>query len=195
MDRKDEQDRRPRFAREFPVRKGDCEEATPAETAFADAMTRYLRRWRCINPTCGQVLDAAMTLGYRPPPGASKDFRELAEEFRAALHQFKKSNQRVRPSWPEVLGVLKNLGWTMANEAEVPVGFMPAAEVAGPSCLNAIGLFLEQGALTVRKFAKSRNGCTSIVPTPIMCVRSYAGDSARTRSTTSWVSEKRPSPT
>ena len=83
----------------------------------------------------------------------------------------------------------------MANEAEVPVGFIPAAEVAGPSCLNAIGLLLEQGALTVRKFAKSRNGCTSIVPTPIMSVRSYAGDSARMRSTTSWVSEKRPSPT
>ena len=39
----------------------------------------------------------------------------------------------------------------MANEAEVPVGFMPAAEVAGPSCLNAIGLFLEQGRLDGEK--------------------------------------------
>ena len=58
-------------------------------------------RWRCINPTCGQVLDAAMTLGYRPPPGASKDFRELAEEFRTALHPFEGIEPRVRPSWPE----------------------------------------------------------------------------------------------
>lgn len=101
---------RPDIAQRLPVEDEDGD--APGEIEFADAMRAYLQRYRPGpgGPTCAEVCDVLLNLGYKPPP-RSGDFRDMVEALRAALHRRKRSTGKARPAWPDVLDVARALGW------------------------------------------------------------------------------------
>lgn len=89
-------------------------ELTAEDVAFGAAMHKYLAKYKLVMPTCGEVLDVLMDLGYA---NAEKDFGKCVQDFTMAVHAYKKRQRRPFPTWSEVLGIAKDLGWKEAGHA------------------------------------------------------------------------------
>ena len=87
---------------------------TPEEVAFGLEVRRYCQRWRVAYPTCAQILDAAMSMGYRPKDEA--DFETLVRRFQRTLHDYKRREKKPVPLLSEVLGVLKRCGYRLTGK-------------------------------------------------------------------------------
>lgn len=82
------------------------------EIIFGAAVRDYMTRYRQINPTCGEILDVAMTLGYS---NGERDFEAAVQTFTKAVAAFKRRKRRPHPLWSEVLGILRDLGYTRSD--------------------------------------------------------------------------------
>lgn len=79
------------------------------EMAFGAAIHTFLARHRKAAPTCGEICDLLCDLGYDPP---NRMFSVCVVTFQAELHAYKKLTGKAFPTWSEVLGVAKAVGWS-----------------------------------------------------------------------------------
>ncbi len=85
---------------------GAGSDLTTAEIAFGAAMSRYKARWKIINPTCAEILDVMMDLGY---VNDERNFETCIVNFAHAMHAYKKIKRF--PTWSEALSVALSMGW------------------------------------------------------------------------------------